>query len=307
MNVDILLRAWYFSGRKAEPSSKIQLKNRIKYMLAVVKNYAVSVQIFDNQSARIRHLLNQRPEYCQIMIAPYMNSSWGVNERVCRFFNHLDALDKFDGKFDFELSKCLLIYDFKSITFSGYRIVIDKPIWFHREGLLALNICKSDVRIYTLPFSIETVGDDLEFIIGGIQGRNIDNMLDEYKIFTKLFYGIRPRDFLIETLRMLANILKVSRILAVSDECRHHRHPYFGKNSLRHLPANYNEIWMDRGGFRHSHSMFVLPLSSVRDIDAVAPKKRAMYKKRYELLRQIENEIAVSFSDLKPTPAVELK
>ena len=307
MNLDILLRAWYFAGRKTESGGRAQLKNRIKYMATVIKNYALCIQIFDNQSARIRHILHQRPEYFQIITAPYMNSSWGIRERVCRLFNHLAALEKFDGKFDFELSEFLLVSDINFGEISRYKMIIDKPIWFHREGLLALNICKGDIRIYTLPFSIEMIGENAEFFIGGIQGRNIDNILEEYKIFTKLFHGIRPRDFLIEILRILASILKISRITAVSDECRHHRHPYFGKDSQRRLPANYNEIWMDRGGFRNSFSTFEIPLRSVRDIDAVVPKKRAMYKRRYELLEQIEREIAVSFANLRPTTVVELK
>ena len=255
----------------------------------------------------IEKYLQKRPEYYQIITAPYINSTWNLNERVNRLVNHLNALKQNNWNFDFEFDYDILILDLSVFNISGYRIILDKPIWFHREGVLALNIFKDDIRIYTLSFSIEANGNELAILVGGIQGRNIDKILDEYKILTKLLHGIRPRDFIIELLRILGGVIGVSHIAAISDECRHQRHPYFGKDATRPLPANYNEIWADRGGVRESYSTYVLPMNSVRDIDAVAAKKRSMYKKRYELLRQIEQEIISNFPNFVAKPAFKAK
>ena len=303
----ILMRAWQVSRFHSEYADKMSVFSRLKYLAKATKYYKGSICLFDNENAFIQECLQKRPEYYQIITAPYINSTWNLNERVNRLVNHLSALQQKNWNFDFEYNYDILILDLSVVNISGYRIILDKPIWFHREGVLALNIFKDDIRIYTLSFSIEKNDNELAILVGGIQGRNIDNILDEYRILTKLLYGIRPRDFIIELLRIFGNVIGVSHIAAISDECRHQRHPYFGKNTTRPLPANYNEIWTDRGGVRESYSTYALPMNSVRDIDAVAAKKRSMYKKRYELLRQIEHEIIFNFSNLVPKPALEAK
>ena len=307
MEPSILMRAWQFTGRHLENADKMSISGRLKYLANATINYKSANSLLNNQNAFIKEALQKRPEYFQIITAPYINSTWNVKQRVNKLFYHLNSLKHSDWNFDFDFNYDLLILDLSVVNISGYRIVLDKPLWFHREGVLALNIFKDDMRIYTLSFSIEANGAELAILVGGIQGRNIDNILDEYRSLTKLLYGIRPRDFIIELLRILAGVIGVSHIAAISDECRHQRHPYFGKDTTRPLPANYNEIWTDRGGVRESYSNYALPIYSVRDIDAVAAKKRSMYKKRYELLRQIEQEIIFNFPNLVPKPALEAK
>lgn len=307
MKLNILLSAWKFSGRLSSYSSKMSFVRRLKYISKVILNQKVASELFDNENAFVKNYLAERPEYYLMIEAPYINSRWSLEERVRKLISHLKLLEIKCSKFDFKFSENLMILDLSDFDISGYQIIIDKPIWFHREGTLSLNIFKKDIRIYTLTFAIEEDENNLIFLIGGIQGRNIDNILDEYRIFTKLFHGMRPRDFAIELLRILGSAVGISQILAISDECRHQRHAYFGKDTDRVLPANYNEIWKDRGGIQDDFSTYTLPLGTSRDIDAVAPKKRSMYKKRFELLRQIEQEIISSFPAFSSTPAIEAK
>lgn len=307
MILKIMQRAWQFSGRKSEYAHSMSTIGRVKYMAAVAKHFPASQKLFDTQSRFMQSILANRPEYFNMIVSPYINAQWDEDQRIEKFQNHIKVIYEKNWNFDFDFSHEMTILDLSQFGYLGYRVVLDKPIWFHREGILALNLFKEKVRLFTLAFSIEDDNNGLNLIIGGIQGRSITNILEEYKIFTKLMHGMRPRDFLIEILRILASVLGVSRITAVSDEFRHHRHPFFGQDTNRALPSNYNEIWLDRGGVRESADFYRLPMVSNRDPCSVAAKKRAMYKKRYELLQQIEDVISSQFPNLIPQPALQAK
>jgi uncharacterized protein VirK/YbjX len=101
----------------------------------------------------------------------------------------------------------------------------------------------------------------------------------------------------------------VQRIVAISDACRHHRHDFFGKNKLRDLPLDYDEIWRDRGGFEmEDRSFFEIPLNRlVRDLDdlsELSPKKRKkrrhQYRLRYPMLDAMESDIRAAMPNLRP-------
>ena len=70
---------------------------------------------------------------------------------------------------------------------------------------------------------------------------------------------------------------------------RHHRHPYFAKTAF---PLDYNGIWEDRGGRRIDGRTFELPLARVeRDMAAIKPKKRSLYRRRYAFLAELDADL----------------
>jgi uncharacterized protein VirK/YbjX len=104
---------------------------------------------------------------------------------------------------------------------------------------------------------------------------------------TKDFEGIRPRDFMLEALRMWAVKLGVRHIRAVSDGHKISRHKYFADKKAPGLV--YDDVWPERGGTRVDQTQYELPLGgSRRPVQDVAAKKRAMYRRRYEMLDAIE-------------------
>ena len=123
--------------------------------------------------------------------------------------------------------------------------------------------------------------------------------LEEYRLLTKASHGIRPRDLMVEFARMLASIVGVTSILAVSDACRHHRSPYFAKDVGRPLPLNYDEVWRERGASAAEDGFFALPIvRQVRAESDIPAKKRAMYRDRYELLGRLEKRMRENFPRL---------
>src|SRR5262249_8264918 len=153
----------------------------------------------------------------------------------------------------------------------GLSIKVDQPKWFMREGQLTVNLYLGDVRMYSLVFSLSHQSHAIAAYIGCIQGRDFEGVVDEYRKLTKVCHGMRPRDLLIETFRMLCAELGVTRIFAVADDYRLHRHHYFGKEpTTKRRSSNYDEIWADRGVISFVPPFFELSLEGrVRDLTTI--------------------------------------
>jgi uncharacterized protein VirK/YbjX len=231
--------------------------------------------------------LQERPDTLGFLIWPYQCASWGPAERLRRVAEHFEILDEIGQPFPFPVEDKLLVWNLHEYS-SGARIILDQPKWLYREGMLALNLFCEDHRAYSLAFSLYREGDgSVGAFIGGLQGRNTDGALERYKELTKSFHGMRPRDLLLDCFRILAPALTAQRILAVADNHRYLRHPYFGGGGDENH-ADYDEVWVERGGARVDASHFELPLAlSFRNLDDVPSKKRAQYRRRNEMLESL--------------------
>lgn len=260
---------------------------------AIRKPNLLQSLLYAKENGSLFRLMRERPKSLGILIWPYQCSAWNAEMRVARLVNHFDCVDTIP-QFDFSVGEKILLLDLSQFS-DGVRVVIDQPEWLLREGNLALNIFKGDYRAYTLTFSLYC-GDKLSIFIGGLQGRNSHKSLELYRQLTKDFYGIRPRDLLIEIVRILAQIVEASDIHAVADEHRFFRHPYFRDDKAAAMKVDYNDIWVDRGAVRVAPTYFAIPLVALRrGVDEISPKKRAMYRRRYEMLDMLASEAAVSF------------
>lgn len=125
-----------------------------------------------------------------------------------------------------------------------------------REGELVLNLFQGELRVASLAFTLSRSEEGLCMFIGAVQGihKGVDSetSLNIYRVLTKDFEGLRPRSLLIEVLRHIAHGLGVTKLYAIGDGYRHHRHPYFGKDKSQELLANYDVIWQEHGRRRPS-------------------------------------------------------
>jgi uncharacterized protein VirK/YbjX len=150
--------------------------------------------------------------------------------------------------------------------------------------------------MYSLIFSFFREEDSIGVFIGGIQGRDTEGVLDKYRELTKACHGMRPRDLLIEIFRMLCSELKVVHILAVSDEYRHSRSKYFGDGKLKFSSVNYNEIWLDRGGTLVDPAFYSIDVETKhRDLEDIPAKKRGMYRRRYDMLETLREQLRANY------------
>jgi len=224
---------------------------------------------------------------------PYLSKCWEAPQRLAVVASHFEVLaGDFPALLLLGRDESLTLCDLASHS-PGCRLVLDRPIWFKREGELVLNLFQGDLRVASLAFTLCRSQGELCLFIGAVQGihKGIDSetSLAIYRDLTKDFEGLRPRSLVLEALKCLARALGVTHLYAVSDDCRHHRHAYFGSDKGQDLAANYDVIWQEHGASASNFAdFFSLPLAQAQRAEADIPaKKRAMYRRRQAMLDDV--------------------
>jgi uncharacterized protein VirK/YbjX len=242
--------------------------------------------MYPRANSPLQRAMEQRPEIVGVVIWPYICSSWPAGMRLRRIEEHYKAIETMGATLDFPMNQALQLLDLEEVV-PNLRVVLDQPKWFIREGLLVINLFISDIRIYSLAFSLAFESGHIVAYIGAIQGIDTDGILEDYKSLTRSLHGMRPNDFMVEIFRIFCRCAGISRIFAISDDRRQHRSSYFDAEESK-VFVNYNGIWKERGGMRDSEDFFVLSLNTpFRNLEDVPSKKRAMYRRRYEFLQSI--------------------
>lgn len=240
---------------------------------------------------------------------PYISKCWSVRERLDAVASHYQVVTaQFPTLLLLGRDERRTLCDLSGIS-ADCTLVLDRPIWFKREGELVLNLFQGDLRVASLAFTLQRTAAGLCLFIGAVQGihKGIDSerSLAIYRDLTKDFEGLRPRSLLLEALKCLARAVGADGLYAVGDAYRHHRHPYFGAEKSQDLAANYDAIWLEHGAVpSEREDFFSLPLAAAqRAAEDIAPKKRAMYRRRQALLEalfaQLEAALAASAGQLQ--------
>ena len=283
---------WQLSGKMFGDSNKKNFRLRVKFMLKALFRLNTLKIFLHPVDSGIKQLMDQRPETVGAVLWPYQCISWNAETRLQKIQAHYIEVKSRFPQLNFPINGALELLDLNDV-FEGLHIVLDQPIWFMREGQLTLNLFLGDLRVFSLAFSFENEAGQLIVNVGAMQGRNIDGLLEIYKELTKALHGMRPRDLLFELFRALCRALDVKKIYAVTDAKRHHRDPYFGKAAkAERFTLNYDEIWQERGGHIYSEDFYMFDVNSpVKNLEDVPSKKRAMYRRRYEFLDDIESRM----------------
>lgn len=237
---------------------------------------------------------------------PYLHNQWDVKKRFDTIAAHFEYIASLPNKtLAFVKQQPIKLIDLSDYSPNTY-ILIDRPIWFRREGEAVLNLFMDDLRVISIAFVFGIIENKPTIIIGAIQGIHggisTEESLAIFKKITKCFYGLRPRSLALEILTFFAKTLNIKNIIAVADENRHHKHAYFGKSKDATLAGNYNSIWTDHESVTpEKNEFYVLPMNKSRKaIEDIASKKRAMYRRRYEMLDSIERSIQHALLDASP-------
>jgi uncharacterized protein VirK/YbjX len=276
----MLLWAW-----RASKHAGSGLKMRLKFILAAARAPQLSRKLASAKAnSPFGALLAECPETVGTLLWPYQCAAWDAETRFNRISAHVDAIANIPG-LDLALGDKLVLADLSSIS-PGVSLIIDRAPWLAREGHLALSLFKGDFRAFSVAFSLFAEPEPALFI-GCVQGRQSDDILALYRDLTKDFEGMRPRDFLLEALRLFALRIGVRHIYAVADEHKITRHKYFAGKTIAGI--RYDDVWEDRGGSRVATTHYELPLDgSRRSLEEIPAKKRSMYRRRYDMLDAID-------------------
>jgi uncharacterized protein VirK/YbjX len=179
----------------------------------------------------------------------------------------------------------------------GLDLRLDKPAGFEHEGELNLSLFSGTTCLYTLAFTLGQTATQRLAYVGALQGRHSADALASYRTLTHSLYGLRPRDLLVDALRMLGTALGLTRILAIGNAGRVSSQAYFTASSQVH--ANYDSAWTDASGHAVAEGFFELaPELHQRDAGDIPARKRAQYRRRYAMLaalsRQIDHAVLIA-------------
>jgi uncharacterized protein VirK/YbjX len=225
---------------------------------------------------------------------PYINHTWTMQRKLAAIDQHFRMLG---GS-----ARILAHATFQEIEvarleeeYAGLRLVLDKAVWFLREGEVVLNLFINDQRFYSVAFTLGVEDGQPIVLVGALQGSNSELAPEVYKEITHALHGMRPRDFLMVAFKLLCGELGIQRIWAVSSDYRQHNSPYFGNSHTNKVMVAYNEVWLEHGGLALDNGFFEIP-SSVRhkDMSEIPSRKRAAYRRRYEMLDKLALDIKSS-------------
>ena len=253
-------------------------------------------------SENLKRTLQERPALVGMAVWPYINSDWSAGQRFNAVRLHYEEIEHFES-LQIGTREQLQVSDLSDIV-PGLTVVIDRPNWFMREGDLTVNLFKDDFRAYSLAFTFGRIASERVLYVGCIQGRQADDVGQLYRDLTKKLHGWRPRDVMVTLAQMIAAASDVSRIRLVSESARVHRHRYFGAARDQPLSTNYDEIWREHHAVPGEGEFFDLAPQMRRRAPAEIPShKRAMYRRRYELMDRLQADVDAL---MRGRPATEL-
>jgi len=275
----------------------LNIKNlilRVRYILIGLANLGIIKKIIiTNNSNCFKKELADQKDKLGILVWPYIHNEWGFEKKASIIQTHYRCIDGIP-QLCIRATERLDVLDLDNVK-PGLKIIIDRGEWFKREGELVLNIFLSEQRLYSLAFTLGLVGGRMVAYVGGIQGVSLENIMQLYKEITKSLHGMRPRDFLINVLKIFCLQIGVKEIFAISNKNRHHNHKYFSNYDHNDALTDYDKTWVEQG-FEKSLNGFYSTKVNInrRPLTELPSKKRSMYRKRYALLDEITSSILLN-------------
>lgn len=245
--------------------------------------------------------------YEQPQRAFFYNKS-GFDERIRLMEEHMDALiDFFDPQVIYDIyggeEKNLWQADFEG---EPLRLALSFNPGQRKEGVLSVVLRLGERYLYQIIFwlgntpaidrGLESSGRN--FYIGAMQGPNGEEPKEIIKRLTKFCHGCRTKNLILYAAQAVARSIGAEYIYAVTNS------GYYAMNHLRldrKLKTSFDGFWQEAGGKPAADSRFYeLPLREHRKSPEEIPtRKRAVYRRRFALLDEIDESIESRMKELK--------
>lgn len=162
-----------------------------------------------------------------------------------------------------------------------------------KEGEATLVFCDDQNTVLAeMTFTLCPFAGQSTLFIGGLQGAKAHVPHERIQKATKACHGLFPKRLLVETAMTLGAAFPVEQIVAVSNDTHIYRSWRYRKKKEGKLLADYDSFWLSLGGEKHDSGNFMLPLVMPRKpMEEIASKKRSEYRRRYELLDSLIQQV----------------
>jgi len=275
---------------------------RLKFFLRTLLFWSSTTRMLETISRRddFSTLLKAQPTLPVKTQRQYLTRGMTASERAEAILHHyawIDALPDNGLAHLFTSPSPLPLLQFATKEEASYTIFATSAVKAEREGETTLWLRAGDnTLLASLTFSVIRENDRSVLVIGGLQGPRRDVGRETIKNATRACYGLFPKRIILEAVFNLAKQSGISALYGVSDEGHVFRALRYRLSKGRHLHASYDEFWASLGGKPDNAFRWVLPFGMERkSLESIASKKRAEYRRRFQLLDEIEHAIDAHF------------
>lgn len=167
-----------------------------------------------------------------------------------------------------------------------------------KEGILSVMLRLDQEPLYQIIFWIAPdKNENWSMWIGAMQGPNMDDAKEVVKKITNSCHRYRTKNLILYIAQAVARNLGLQKIYAVTN------YGYYANNHVRtdrKLKTSFSDFWAEAGGHSTDDERFdELPLVEPRKtMEEVPTRKRAVYRRRFELLDTIDTAIAESIKKM---------
>ena len=263
-------------------------RRRAKYLFRLAWTVSARHQVLavcaSNDLART--LLVSHPRALYPLMSHLLDRRFGVKERLAATLASMTGAPQM-----------LMARYAKQLLQGGIRLLeLDDGSWielslsgvsFH-EGLWQIGLQSArGERLYSLGFGLTS---EREAMVANVQGasRGVDGLAISRQV-TQAAHGMRPPYLLMHAMKTLARSWQIESLLGIDPH-----HHVKGRWNLRdsRLQFDYRSFWVDLGATRDPRGNWSLPLvTPQRPLEDVPTKRRAMYRRRYALLQELDAAI----------------
>ena len=269
------------------------------------------IAFYPQMAAWLRFLSSQNlesasakyPLFYNKLQRPYLSRHLRISQRLLALQHHYKFLKRHFSTESFErlFATGMELARIQTKDHGVFELHLGYSEISEREGELMLSLKESGTGgvIYFLAFSVRKFPRHrTEIFIGGLQGRKTAPKETIVEV-TRAMHGLRPKALLLFALQEMCFHWGISSLRGVSNRLHVHR----GCKERRKLLASYDSFWEESGGLLLSDGTYVLPARFVpRELDSIKPNKRNLYKKRYELMSGISEQIKQALQNFRPSP-----
>ncbi|MBV7415745.1 VirK/YbjX family protein [Aeromonas sp. sif2433] len=265
--------------------------NRGKFVLRSLLYRPQLSRVFELfQAEPLRALPAQHPELLDKPMRPYRFACSTVSQRAEMVEDHYrQLLARYPELIDpLYLGEGIELGRYPA---SEHRIVLRHDGTFRREAELALSVVNErGERLYSCAFSLAGSGAELVLVIGSVQGPEpcVAQPQQQVRALTKAGHGLRPKSLVVMMVLALAEAMGACRVSAVRMKAHIFQAKRYSKKKRACLQADYDELWQEFGALSQDANFVRLQPVVRKPLEEIAAKKRAMYRRRYAWLDELQ-------------------
>ncbi|CFQ29240.1 VirK/YbjX family protein [Yersinia bercovieri] len=297
------LIALLFKGNQPLGGSWHELQFRLKFIARtlICPKLTLNLLAILVKQPFLNKMLRDQPDLPCKLHRPYLANTFNNRQKLAALQDHFQLINQYMPVS--LLHNYLHHSPYKLAELTGkneekyflYLAVISK---FNKEGEITLMLTNEQQQtLAVLTFSLFYYKQQKTLFIGGLQGADKETPHNEIHLSTKACFGLFPKRLVLEAACTLAKLMGVTQIIAVGNATHIYQNwRYRGKKKDK-LHADYDSFWRSLGGEQCAQGHFSLPPQIARKpIEDIASKKRAEYRRRYQLLEQLEEQVAAHFT-----------